>query len=289
MKSATSNPSHTATPEIVELLSQIIGQSLPPEAITSPVLFLAALTTVLLGIMLADQVITEEEKLYWQKALNRFIPDQGSVRQLAVLLSKGIRTQQVYTSNTKLLTLTLPFSQSQKLLLVGFGYEMSAADGSIDERERIYLHKIAQCLGVAPHHLEVIEAGLTHMPVTNLDALKEVKFLLDPARFHDLDQLFVSAASDFLDRLPTVLIESHQTHTSAIQDVFTYQQLASFQQRRRELQTLVDSLFQLIQNSVSSGFLPDQLLTDIQNISQKLASKSFSIAVLGGIYSQIRE
>ena len=136
--------------EAVELLSRITGQKLSQRDITPPVIFMAALVTVLLGVMFVDGTITEEEKQRWQKTINRFIPPEGNVRQLTQLLSKGIRQNQVYKKLNELLTLTAPLSESEKLLLIGFGYEMSAADGDMDTREKKYIEAIANRLGINP-------------------------------------------------------------------------------------------------------------------------------------------
>jgi uncharacterized tellurite resistance protein B-like protein len=148
--------------EAVDLLSRITGYKLSQRDLTPPVIFMAALVTVLLGVMLVDGTVTDEEKQRWQKTINRFIPSGGNVRQLTQLLSKGIRQHQVYKKLNELLTLAAPLSESERLLLIGFGYEMSAADGDMDAREQKYLEAIANRLKINPRHLAVLEAGLTH-------------------------------------------------------------------------------------------------------------------------------
>lgn len=82
--------------EAVALLSRITGQKLSQRDLTPPVIFMATLITVLMGVMLVDGTVTEEEKQRWQKTINRFIPPGGNVRQLTQLLSKGIQQHQVY-------------------------------------------------------------------------------------------------------------------------------------------------------------------------------------------------
>ena len=62
--------------EAVALLSRITGQKLSQRDITPPVIFLAALVTVLLGVMFADGTVTDEEKQRWQKTINQFIPQR---------------------------------------------------------------------------------------------------------------------------------------------------------------------------------------------------------------------
>lgn len=56
----------------------------------------------------------------------------------------GVQQHQVYNKFKELLTLTAPLSEPERLLLIGFGYEMSAADGDIDSREKKYLEAVAK-------------------------------------------------------------------------------------------------------------------------------------------------
>jgi len=189
--------------ETVELLSHITRQKLSQRDLTPPVIFLTALVTVLLGVMLVDGTVTDEEKQRWQKTINRFIPPAGNARQLTQLLSKGIRQNQVYKKLNELQTLAAPLSESERLLLIGFGYEMSAADGDMDTREKKYLEVIANRLGINSQYLAVLEAGFTHQGTVEPTALGEVQSLLDPARFHELDTMFVKAARDMLAALPS--------------------------------------------------------------------------------------
>ncbi|MEW6499177.1 MAG: TerB family tellurite resistance protein, partial [Cyanobacteriota bacterium] len=187
--------------EAVDLLSRITGQKLRKQDLTPPVIFLAALITVLLGVMLLDGAVTDEEKRRWQQTINRFIPSEDA-RQLSQLMSKGVRQNQVYKKLNELLMLTAPFSESERLLLIGFGYEMSAADGDMDAREKKYLEVIANRLEINPQHLAVLETGFSHQGTVEPAALEEVQSLLDPARFHALDAVFIKAANDMLAVLP---------------------------------------------------------------------------------------
>jgi len=263
--------------EAVDLLSRITGQKLRQQDLTPPVIFLAALITVLLGVMLMDGTITDDEKQRWQQTLNRFIPSQGNGRQLTQLMSKGVRQNQVYKKLNELLTLTAPLSESERLLLIGFGYEMSAADGDMDAREKKYLEAIANRLGIKPQHLAVLEAGFTHQGTVEPTALGEVQSLLDPARFHELDTMFVRAASDLLAVLPAKPEhKGTQAHRAS-----SYQQLKEFQKYRKQLDNLCHQVFQIIQDCANSGFLPETLTEEIGKVSRKLQSQRFRLAVLG--------
>jgi len=263
--------------EAVDLLSRITGQKLRQQDLTPPVIFLAALITVLLGVMLMDGTITDDEKQRWQQTLNRFIPSQGNVRQLTQLMSKGVRQNQVYKKLNELLTLTAPLSESERLLLIGFGYEMSAADGDMDAREKKYLQAIANRLGINPQYLAVLEAGFSHQGTLEPAALNEVQSLLDPARFHELDTMFVKAARDMLAALPF-----KPEHKGTQQHrVTSYQQLQEFQQYRQQLSNFCNQILPIIQNCTNRGFMPDTLTEEIGKVSHKLQSQRFRVAVVG--------
>lgn len=267
----------TVSPQVVALLSRITGKKLESHDVTPPVLFLTALIAVLLGVMLADQTLTDEEKKRWQKTINYFIPKEGNIRELTILLSKGIREQKIYKNLNELLVLTESLSEPEKLLLISFGYEMSAADGSIDESERNYLRLLTNHLGVVFAYSEILEFAFIRKPITDLSLLAEVRFLLDPSRFQELDTLFVSAASNLLEKLPSTANEQKTTQKQAV----SYRELEKFQQSRQALDRLCYELYQVIQGCVERGFLPNTLIDDVSKLSQKLQSRKFRVAVLG--------
>ena len=161
--------------ETIELLSRITGQDLRQEDLSPSIIFLAALITVLQGVMLQDGQITEEEKQQWQKTINHFIPTNSDTRSLVQLISKGVRKNRIYTSSKDLLTLITPLSEAERLLLIGFGYEMSATDGSIATSEKKYLEVIANRLQIQSKYLSVLEAGFTHKNGIDITALREMQ------------------------------------------------------------------------------------------------------------------
>src|SRR6476469_7102546 len=127
------------SPQTVELISRLTGQNLRKEDITPPVLFLAGLVTVLLGVVHADGTVSAEETQRLRTTFTELIPANNSLRPLVMPMVKSVREQQVYKKLTALLALTACFSEEEKLLLISFGYQMSAADGTIDKREKEYL------------------------------------------------------------------------------------------------------------------------------------------------------
>ncbi len=58
--------------EIVDFLSRITGQKLNKKDVTPPVIFLASLVTVLLGVIFVDGTVAEEEKKRLLITLYRF-------------------------------------------------------------------------------------------------------------------------------------------------------------------------------------------------------------------------
>lgn len=265
------------TSEIVDLLSRITGQKLSQRDITPQVLFLASLVTVLLGVMLVDGTVSEAEKQHLQKILSRFSQSNSDVQKLTNLMIKGVKENQIYKKIQDLLKLTSPLSESEKILLIGFGYEMSAADGNIDIKEKQYLGIVAKNLGIKSEYLEVFEIAFTHQGKFDASALNEVHFLLDPSRFQELDTVFVKAASDMLAILPAKReIKTTQKHTSV-----SYDELKKFQVYRQQLDKYCYQVFQIIQECQNHNLLPNTLINEMSTVSKKIQSQRFRLALVG--------
>lgn len=104
--------------QTVELVSLLTGQKLRKEDITPPVLFLAGLVTVLLGVIHADGTVDAEEIQHLRTTLTELIPANNSLRQLAMLMAKGVREHKIYKKLPELLALTACFSEEERLLLI---------------------------------------------------------------------------------------------------------------------------------------------------------------------------
>lgn len=263
--------------QTVELLSQITGQKLTQKDLTPPVIFLANLVTVLLGVIFVDGIVAESEKQRLLTTLYRFSIPESDVRRLTHLMIKGVKENQVYKQVNNLLALAAPLSESEKLLLISFGYEMSAVDDEIDSREKKYLEIIAKHLGIKPQNLAVLEAGFTHQSNVEPAALDEVHFLLNPARFQELDTIFVKAASDILASLPA---KSEHKISKPRRNV-SYRELKKFQEYRKQLDNCCYQLSQIIQDCTNRGLLPHTLIEELGEASQKVQSQRFRLAVLG--------
>lgn len=188
--------------EAVDLLSRLTGKSLTQQEVSSSLVFQAALVSVLLGVILADKTVTDQEKQKLQALLNQLASPGSDTRQLLQTLLKGVQQHQVYRKENELLALTAPLSESERLLLISLGYQISTSDGDMDSREKAYLQMIASRLGVKTQYLAILEAGFSGQGVVEPEALDEVYSLLDPAKFQTLDPLFANAANSILANFP---------------------------------------------------------------------------------------
>lgn len=261
--------------DVAELLSQITGQKIRQETLTPRLIFLAALATVLVGVTFADNQVTDEEKQQLQKILSQFIPPSSGMNSLVKLMLQGVQKHQIYRKPNELLKLTNSLSESEKLLLLGFGYEISMADGSIAPQEQKYLQAIAKCFNVATQHLAVLEAGISKQDV-DPTALDEVNNLLDPTRFQSLDPIFANAANTIRSSLPTKAKHQRNQHTT-----IAYKELEKFQQDRKQLDQVCFRFFQIIQDCKEQIALPQSIGEEITKLSQKLQSQRFRLAVVG--------
>ncbi|MFB2977053.1 dynamin family protein [Microseira sp. BLCC-F43] len=265
------------TPQTVDLVSRITGQKLSKQDIDSPALFLAALVTVLLGVIYADGTVSAEETQRLRTTLTELIPPNNSLRQLAMLMAKGVKEHQFYKKLPEFLVLTAGFSEAEKLLLISFGYQMSAADGTIDEREKQYLKIIAKRIGIDERYLTVLSASFSNQAIGDTAALAEVHSLLDPAQFQAIHSLFVRAASHIIEHLPAKpKPQVNQKHL-----VSSYHDLKKFQEYRQQLNGVCDRLSQIIQEGCDRAVLTDALTGDIKTTQERLQSQCFRVVVVG--------
>ncbi|MEG4047217.1 dynamin family protein [Microcoleus sp. Pol17_C1] len=265
------------SPQTVELISRLTGQNLRKEDITPPVLFLAGLVTVLLGVIHADGTVSAEETQRLRTTFTELIPANNNLRPLVMPMVKSVREQQVYKKLTALLALTACFSEEEKLLLISFGYQMSAADGTIDKREKEYLTIVANKLGIEGRFLTVLEASFSSQAISDTAALAEVHSLLDPARFQSIDSLFVRAASHIIEHLPAKPKQQNDRKHS----VSSYQQLKKFQEYRQQLDAVCGKLGLTLLDGSDRNVLSPNLTEEVTKISRKLQSQRFRVAVVG--------
>lgn len=240
-------------------------------------LFLGGLVTVLLGVIYADGTVGAEEMQRLRATLTELIPANNSLRQLVMAMVKGVRDRQLYKKLTELLALTSCFSEEEKLLLISFGYQMSAADGTMDDREKQYLTIIANKLGIDGRYLTVLEASFSSQAIADTAALAEVHSLLDPAQFQSLDAMFVRAASHIIEHLPAKPKQQKDRKHS----VSSYQELKKFQEYRQQLDAVCGKLGLTLLDGSDRNVLSPNLTEELTKISRKLESQRFRVAVVG--------
>jgi uncharacterized tellurite resistance protein B-like protein len=280
--------------ETVDLISKITDKDLALKDLSPPVIFLASLVTVLLGVIYADLQVKDEEKLRLNEILDRFIPRESDVRRLTHLMIKGIKQREIYTDSAQWQVLISPLSDVERLLLIGLGYEMSAADGHIEIHEQEYLDQVANFLKIESRYLHVLAMSFGDRGNVDQTALDEVRNLLDPARFHQLEPVFVSAASQLLNALPSqpdtsstlpeVLpsqTEDRPRQTSQTQPKTAYTKLQQFQQHQQTWQGICSQLNRLLNEGIEQNLLPTTLASQLDEISQRLRSQQFRIAIAG--------
>jgi len=263
--------------QTVELVSLLTGQKIRKEDITPPILFLTGLVTVLVGVSYADGMVSAEEKQRLAATLRELIPADNSLRQLAMPVANNVQKHKIYSKLPMLLALTACFSEEEKLLLISFGYQMSAADGTMDDREKQYLTIIANKLGIDGRYLTVLEASFSSQAIADTAALAEVHRLLDSAQFQSLDSMFVRAASHIIGHLPAK--PKHKTNQK--QSVSSYQELKKFQEYRQQLNALCEKLGLTLQDGIDRNVLSTTLAEEVTKVSQRLQSPCFRVAVVG--------
>ncbi|MGI0486410.1 dynamin family protein [Pantanalinema rosaneae CENA516] len=267
---ASSSASQSA---IADILARLLNQPNHEQQFNPLAAYLGALSAVLVGVVHADSQVTEEEKQRLGKILAQFIPSGSAMQSVVQLLIQGVRNSKIYAKPTELATLMSLFGESEKLLLMMLGYEMATADGEFNPREQKYLRIIAQNLHLKEEWMLAVEAGLVHQQMS--DALNEVRYLLDPARFQALDPVFSQAASQMLLRLP----ETTKHHGTGVK--VGYETLAVFQAQRQQLDRLCGELWRLLADCNDRASLPQHLGYELQTISKRLQSQKFRVAVVG--------
>jgi uncharacterized tellurite resistance protein B-like protein/GTPase SAR1 family protein len=263
--------------QTVEVVSRLTGQNLRKEDINPPILFLAALITVLLGVINADGTFGAEEKQQLATTLRELIPANNSLQKLVMPMVKSVTQHQVYNKFPVLLALTACFSDEEKLLLISFGYQMSVADGSMDDIEKQYLKNVANKLGIDGRYLTVLEASFSDRAISDTAALAEVHSLLDPAQFQSLDAMFVRAASHIIEHLPAKPKQQKNRQRS----VSSYQELKKFQDYRKQLNAVCHPLYSTLRDGIDRNVLSPNLTEEVTKISRKLESQRFRVAVVG--------
>ncbi|HBB33320.1 MAG TPA: hypothetical protein DDZ80_12820 [Cyanobacteria bacterium UBA8803] len=188
--------------DAVEIVSCLVGRRLSRVDITPSAVFLLALVMMTLGVMFADGEVQPEEQRLLFKTVNRLIPNRDD--ELRQWLNNAIATLESnpeYRHPHSFVKLTTALSGSEKLLALGFVYEMSAVDGIIDPKEKKYLQLTANFLEIDPRYEAVMAAGFGGEGIEDEKAFTELRSQLNPEQFWYLNAVFVDAAKYILDSL----------------------------------------------------------------------------------------
>ncbi|MFM6191664.1 MAG: dynamin family protein [Planktothrix sp.] len=263
--------------ECLALLSRMAGQELQKKDATPAVVFMASLLCVLMGVIYQDGTITPQERERWKTNLTHLIPPNSNLKKLVPIFTKHILFFKIYQNLNDLLLLISPLSDTEKLLLIGFGYQMSASDGEIELREKDYLENIADQINIDSRHIQIFESAFTNLVIEDQEALIEVHRLLDPAQFQLLDNIFVIAAKHIVEFLP----QKPRLKRDKIRVLPNYENLKQIQSDHQELDNICYQFYQIIAQDEHQVCWSKNLIDDLQEISKKNQSKRFRVTVVG--------
>jgi uncharacterized tellurite resistance protein B-like protein/GTPase Era involved in 16S rRNA processing len=275
------------TIEVVELLSQLTDIKLHPQDVSSPVVFLTAILAVLNGVSFADGTLEEKEREKLDQTLYRLCGHNEQVYALTKVISQGLQEQKLYSLDNVIM-LTEHSSLSEKLLLLALGYEMSVADGEMEPSEQKHLKRIANVLDIDSQHQTAIEALFVEPKDLDIDILADLRSLLDPSRFRDLDTIFVFAAEQIFEQLPQleksqpngkIILEEKSSNSS---QMICYSKLEKFQSSKKDIEPWLEKLSSIFKEGTQREFFTDNLTQELDKIIQLFHSQQFRVAVIGG-------
>ena len=261
-----------------EILTQITGQQVLERHLTPRIMFLSAVTTVLVGVAYADGQLAEEEKSYLQEVLNQLVSSRSGMRKLTSLMLKGIRKDKTYTRLDAISCLTDSLSVSEKLIILGFGYRLAITDGHAETQERQYLDTVASAIDVPAQQVEALFSCLEDkQSEVSSEAIEELRWLLDPQRFQNIDAAIVNAASSLSSKfLAQAEHSSHSTNGKT-----SYAKLEKFQGYQEQLSQICTDLLQVLQVEGDYDIFPSVLEDEVRSLAQKVQSQKFRLAIVG--------
>lgn len=264
--------------QVANFLSKITGQNMTQRDVTPLVIFVANLIIVLLGVMFADGVVTEQEKQKISEILARFSTPEIEKLKFKYLMIKGVKKSQIYIKFNDLFTITNLLSKSEQLLLIGLGYEMATIDGRLGWREQMYLENLAQFLDVKPQHFAVLTSAFKPQRNFDMADFKEVDDLLNTLHQElNNDNKAIQPASSELK----VGIAHSNFKTAQPRVSIYYEGLKKFQGFNKQLGNYCNHIFQIVQDCHELGFLPQDLIDEVSTLSKKLELHRFRLAIIG--------
>lgn len=195
------------TPE--SLLCYLCGQPMDETAISHGLIFLAVSITLLSGVMAIDGQIDPQEKSYLQSIIDASVQSGNTSPQLVQALVDGIEQHQVYLNPPLFVLLASGLSESERILLLGLGYDMATTSEHFGPQERMYLRAIAQRLRIPHDYQACLEASFTDQAMPNPEALPDIAHLTHPTHFQPkstLLELFAYRIHPTMARLATLIM-----------------------------------------------------------------------------------
>lgn len=288
--------STASSPNLADMLQLALGEPIQDDEIDDSICFLAAIVLVLVGTIYVDGEIDDEEKQHFYRVLRQFFPKErfGELTQKVV---QGTLKHKLFRQTTAFQLCTESFSISERLLVVSFGYQISASDGEMHAKELKYLQKIGQLLNLEIRYLSIFERGFLGLPIEDQLSLQQVRHWLDPVRFQALDTVFVEAASFMEEHLPEIssinaLVNTSSNSLISLNLEEAKQESASltktselsfvaFQDKRDRLIQIHQRLHDTLTDLYDRTLLPKPLLDDSEKVVQRLRSSTFRVAVVG--------
>jgi hypothetical protein len=258
----------TAQDKLVHILEIITVLSLSKENVIPSVNLITALGIVLLNV---NSVSNSNEKQYLQEHLYNFSNISSLTRQLTDLIIEYIQESEIKTRKINLAVIEQYLTKSQKLLLITYAHSVS----TINHQKNI--KDVAELLKIQNIYLQIIESIFFEKNNCNLEALQEVKELLNPVNFEYLDIAVSNVAKDLLAILENTPEKQKERETSAT----SYEYLRQYQQSCKQLNNYCYELHQIMDEYHENNLVPDTFLTEISAISHQLQSQSFRVAVVG--------
>jgi uncharacterized tellurite resistance protein B-like protein len=262
--------------ELAALLTQITGQNIHEKHVTHRLLFLTALVTLLTGVMYADGQVTESEKQHFKLIVGDFIPPQSHIGQLIKPIFLGVQQEKSYTKPEIISKLVNGLTDSEKLLIIGLCHEVAMADGEIADKEEKYIKITSRILNIDVKYLPCLLDSSNGKGVDD-EVISDIHNLLDPHHFQNLDPAFMRVADLLRAKLPS----KAEIKESGLEQKISYIQLEKFQQFRIRLAEIASALFELVEQGVEQEILPEVLRDEAVQVSGKINSQRFRVAVVG--------
>ncbi len=262
-----------------EILTQITGQKVLERHLTPRVMFLSAMTTVLVGVAYADGQLAGREKLYLQKVLSQLASPKSSLGKMISLMLKGIRKHEIYNRLDAISCLTDSLSVSEKLIILGFGHRLAIADGCAEAQERKYLNTVASAIDVPADQVKALLSCLDNKrSEVKQEAVEELRWLLDPQRFQNIDAAIVNAASCLSSKFPAQAspkLRQDNKHQPS------YEKLQIFEGFHKQLNSLCDDLLGILKPENGHSIFSTVLEEEVVRLSKRFQSQKFRLAIVG--------